>query len=166
MDSIPTWKEMRGLKNDEPFREFIGVEREMQSEIDDLRALLKSQAPRDSNAHASKEPLLAKILSLKYRLAHQRLFGADNLNSLRRTCMDTEDQIEKILRELKGQTDFLDEKEPHKTTQSWALVHWLQQHSKDALTIFSKDDLNRIVHEGQGLLVKMVSDPAGTKTPS
>lgn len=41
---VKTWKERIGLMNSEPFRAFIGVEWEMQAEIDELRAALAQQA--------------------------------------------------------------------------------------------------------------------------
>jgi hypothetical protein len=37
---IKTWKERAGLENSDPFRAFIGVEFEMQAEINELRAAL------------------------------------------------------------------------------------------------------------------------------
>lgn len=51
-DTVKTWKERKGLMNSEPFRAFIGVEWEMQAEIDELRAALAQQAeqvPREEN---------------------------------------------------------------------------------------------------------------------
>ena len=38
--AVPTWKERKGLLNSEPFRAFIGVEWEMQAEINELRAAI------------------------------------------------------------------------------------------------------------------------------
>lgn len=43
-DTIKTWQERNGLLNSEPFRAFIGVEWDMQAEIDELRAALAQQA--------------------------------------------------------------------------------------------------------------------------
>ena len=50
MSHIKTWKERKGLLNTEPFRAFIGIEWEMQAEIDELRAALAQPA----------EPLIVK----------------------------------------------------------------------------------------------------------
>lgn len=51
---IKTWKERKGLKNSEPFRAFIGVEWEMQAEIDELRAALVAIEDAVRNVHKAK----------------------------------------------------------------------------------------------------------------
>jgi hypothetical protein len=47
---IKTWKERKGLENSDPFRAFIGVEFEMQAEINELRAALVEQSANQINA--------------------------------------------------------------------------------------------------------------------
>ena len=44
---IKTWKERKGLENSEPFRSFIGVEFDMQQEINELRAALVERVPQE-----------------------------------------------------------------------------------------------------------------------
>ena len=47
---IQTWKERNGLLNTEPFRRFIGVEWEMQKEINELRGALALMGTPDADA--------------------------------------------------------------------------------------------------------------------
>ena len=47
---IKTWKERKGLQNNEAFRPFIGVEWEMQAEINELREALAIMEKPDADA--------------------------------------------------------------------------------------------------------------------
>lgn len=53
---VKTWKERIGLMNSEPFRAFIGVEWEMQAEIDELRAALAQQAEHFAASEDASHP--------------------------------------------------------------------------------------------------------------